>query len=190
MKQSDLNEILTKHKRWLSYEEGGEPADLQGADLRWADLRGADLQGANLRGAYLRGADLQGADLQGADLRYANLRSADLRSADLQVANLQGANLRYADLQRADLQVANLQGANLQGANLLDANLDYSCFPLWCGSKGIKLDRRLFLQLLAHICAVEVDDEECKNTQEYLMTIAKQSHVAKWLFGEWKERVE
>ena len=170
MKQSDLNEILTKHKRWLSYEEGGEPADLQGADLRWADLRGADLQGANLRGAYLRGADLQGADLQGADLRYANLRSADLRSADLQVANL--------------------QGANLQGANLLDANLDYSCFPLWCGSKGIKLDRRLFLQLLAHICAVEVDDEECKNTQEYLMTIAKQSHVAKWLFGEWKERVE
>ena len=175
MKQSDLNEILTKHKRWLSYEEGGEPADLQGADLRWADLRGADLQGANLRGAYLRGADLQGADLQGADLRYANLRSADLQRADLQVANLQGANL---------------QGANLLDANLLDANLDYSCFPLWCGSKGIKLDRRLFLQLVAHLCAVEVDDEECKNTQEYLMTIAKQSHVAKWLFGEWKERVE
>ena len=164
MKQSDLNEILTKHKRWLSYEEGGEPANLQVANLQ--------------------DADLQGADLQGADLRYANLRSADLRSADLQVANLQGANLRYADLQRADLQVANLQGANLQGANLLDANLDYSCFPLWCGSKGIKLDRRLFLQLLAHICAVEVDDEECKKTQEYLMPLAKQSHVAKWLFGE------
>ena len=170
MKQSDLNEILTKHKRWLSYEEGGEPADLQGADLRWADLRGADLQGANLRGAYLRGADLQGADLQGADLRYANLRSADLRSADLQVANL--------------------QGANLQGANLLDANLDYSCFPLWCGSKGIKLDRRLFLQLLAHICAVEVDDEECKQVQAQLTPLAIQSHVAEFLLGEWKERVK
>ena len=144
MKQSDLNEILTKHKRWLSYEEGGEPADLQGADLRYANLRYANLRSANL---------------QGADLRDADLRSADLRSADL----------RGADLQRADL---------------LDANLDYSCFPLWCGSKGIKLDRRLFLQLLAHICAVEVDDEECKKTQEYLMPLAKQSHVAKWLFGE------
>ena len=144
MKQSDLNEILTKHKRWLSYEEGGEPADLQGADLRYADLRSA-----NLRGAYLRCADLRSADLRGADLRDADLR-----------------------------------GANLEGADLLDADLDYSCFPLWCGSKGIKLDRRLFLQLLTHICTVEVDDEECKKTQEYLMPLAKQSHVAKWLFGE------
>jgi len=134
MKQSDLNEILKKHKRWIKNEEGGEPADLQRANLRYANLQSADL------------------------------RSADLRSADLQVANLQGA-----DLQRADL---------------LDANLDYSCFPLWCGSKGIKLDRRLFLQLLTHICTVEVDDEECKKTQEYLMPLAKQSHVAKWLFGE------
>ncbi len=134
MKQSDLNEILTKHKRWLSDEEGGEPADLRDADLQRADLRSADLRGANLR-------------------------DADLRSADLQ----------WADLRRADL---------------LDANLDYSCFPLWCGSKGIKLDRRLFLQLLTHICTVEVDDEECKKTQEYLMPLAKQSHVAKWLFGE------
>ena len=98
MKQSELNEILTKHQRWLSGKEGGE---------------------------------------------FANLRGA---------------------------------------------NLDYSCFPLWCGSEGINLDRRLFLQLLAHICAVEVDDEECKKTQEYLMPLAKQSHVAKWLFGEWKER--
>ncbi len=144
MKQSDLNEILTKHKRWLSYEEGGEPADLQGANLRYANLRGANLQRADLRSA---------------DLRYANLQGADLRSADL-------------------------QGADLRSADLLDANLDHSCFPLWCGSKGIKLDRRLFLQLLAHICAVEVDDEECKKTQEYLMPLAKQSHVAKWLFGE------
>jgi len=139
MKQSDLNEILKKHKRWIKNEEGGEPADLQRANLRSADLR------------------------------YANLRGANLRDADLRSADLQGADLRYADLQGADLQ---------------RADLDYSCFPLWCGSKGMKIDRRLFLQLLAHVCAVEVDDEECKKTQEYLMPLAKQSHVAKWLFGE------
>ncbi len=135
MKQSDLNEILTKHKRWLSYEEGGEPADLQGADLRYANLR------------------------------YANLRSANLRSA-----NLRGADLRGADLQRADL--------------------DYSCFPLWCGSEGMKIDRRLFLQLLAHVCAVDVDDEECKQVQAQLTPLAIQSHVAEFLLGEWKERVK
>lgn len=119
MKQSELNEILKKHKRWIKKEEGGEPAD-----LRYADLQGADLRSADMKWAYMRGAYLQGADL------------------------------------------------------------DYSCFPLWCGSEGIKLDCRLFLQLLAHICAVEVDDDECKKTQEYLMPLAKQSHVATWLFGE------
>ena len=148
MKQSDLNEILTKHKRWINNEEGGEPANLQGADL-------------------------QGADLQAADLRW---------------ADLQGADLRWADLQGADLRGADLQGADLRDANLEGADLDYSCFPLWCGSKDVILDRRLFLQLVAHICAVEVDDEECKKTQEDLMQLAKQSHVAKWLFGE--ERVK
>ena len=149
MKQSELNEILKKHKRWINNEEVGEPADLRCADLRCAGLRGADLRGADLRDAYLRCADLQGANLQG--------------------ANLQGADLRCADL---------------RGADMHGADLDYSCFPLWCGSEGIKIDRRLFLQLLAHICAVEVDDEECKKTQEYLMPLAKQSHVAKRLFGE------
>ena len=115
MKQSDLNEILKKHKRWIKNEEGGEPANLQDADL---------------------------------------------------------------------------QGADLQGANLLDANLDYSCFPLWCGSKGMKIDRRLFLQLLAHVCAVDVDDEECKQVQAQLTPLAIQSHVAEFLLGEWKERVK
>ncbi len=161
-------------------------ANLRGANLRDADLRGANLEGADLRGANLQYADLEGADLQRADLRDADLRSADLRSADLRVTDLRGADLRGANLRVTDLEGANLRGADLRdadlrSANLRYANLDYSCFPLWCGSKGIKLDRRLFLQLLAHICAVEVDDEECKKTQEYLMPLAKQSHVAKWL---------
>ena len=143
MKQSDLNEILTKHKRWINNEEGGEPANLRGVDLRGTDMRGTDLRWAEMRGTDMRGTDLRGTEMRGTDLRRADLRGA---------------------------------------------NLDYSCFPLWCGSEGIKLDRRLFLQLVAHICAVDVDDDECKKTQEYLMPLAKQSHVAKRLFGEWKER--
>ena len=85
---------------------------------------------------------------------------------------------------------ADLEDANLEGADLRDADLDYSCFPLWCGSKGMKIDRRLFLQLLAHVCAVDVDDEECKQVQAQLTPLAIQSHVAEFLLGEWKERVK
>jgi hypothetical protein len=64
-----------------------------------------------------------------------------LRYADLSGANLSGANLRYADL----------SGANLSGANLSDANLDYSCWPLWCGSIKAKGDEALCAQLAYHL---------------------------------------
>ena len=83
MKEKELKEILEKHRKWLSKEEGGEMADLGCADLRCANLRGADLRGAylsrvNLSRAYLRGADLRGADLRGANLSDANLSGVNL----------------------------------------------------------------------------------------------------------------
>jgi len=130
--------ILQRHAKWLCGEKGGERANLQGADLWRANLRGANLQGANLQGA-----DLQRADLQGADLWRANLQRADLKRADLQ-----GANLQRANLQRANLQRANLKGANL----------DFSSWPLWCGSTDAKADDRLFAQLLFHLTRLDVSE--------------------------------
>ncbi len=101
-----LKEVLYKHKKWISEEEGGKRADLslsdlRGANLCWANLCGADLCGADLRGADLRVANLCGADLSMADLRGANLRVADLRGANLCGADLCGANLSMADLRGA-----------------------------------------------------------------------------------------
>lgn len=62
---------------------------------------------------------------------------------------------KRADLRRANLEVADLRGANLEGADL-----DCSCFPLWCGSKGMKVDRRLAAQIAAHFCALDCDDND------------------------------
>ena len=99
-------------------------------------------------------ADLQGANLQVADLRRANLQGADLRRA-----KLQGADLRVADLRGANLQDANLQGADLQGANLRDADLDFSCWPLWCGTTNITIDSKISKQLVYHaICNMPDSD--------------------------------
>jgi hypothetical protein len=78
----------------------------------------------NLAGAYLAGADL---------------RSADLTSADLAGANLTSANLA---------------GANLTSAYLARANLDFSCWPLWCGSLKAKIDIKIAAQLAYHLLAV------------------------------------
>ena len=112
------------------------------------------------------------ANLAGANLKYANLAGADL-----EYANLAGADLEYANLEGADLEYLDLAGANLKDANLEGANLDYSCWPLWCGSlRNVRIDKRIFAQLAYHICRVIVDDDECKAAQRALYPIANQFH--------------
>ena len=117
-----------------------------------ANLRDADLRGANLYGAYLNGANLYGADLRGANLRDANLRDADLR------------------------------GANLRGADLNGANLDYSAWPLWCGSLKAQIDDRIAKQLLYHtLSAVQYSDNVSDEIKAALLTetniaVANQFH--------------
>ena len=117
------------------------------------------------------------ANLEGADLEYANLEDADLRGANLKGAKLASANLEYASLAGANLRSADLAGADLKDANLEGANLDYSCWPLWCGSlRNVRIDKRIFAQLAYHICRVIVDDDECKAAQRALYPIANQFH--------------
>ena len=155
MKADELKTILEQHKLWLG-NSGGKRADLQRADLQRADLQGANLQ-------Y---ADLQRADLQGADMRGANLKGVDMRGADLK---------------GADLQEANLKGADLQGADLKGADLDYSCLPLWCGSEGTTVDRRLAAQIAAHFCVLDCDDSEYLTARAAILDFAKSSHRAREL---------
>ena len=77
---------------------------------------------------------------------------ANLKSADLESANLESANLKYADLEYA----------NLKYANLKSAILDFSYFPLWCGSFNIKTDDRLIMQLICHL--TRLDTRNCSKT--------------------------
>ena len=109
-------------------------------------LSGNDGQRAYLQGAYLRGAYLQGAYLQGADLRGAYLRGADLR------------------------------GADLRGADLRGADLDFSCWPLWCGSLGVKVDAQIVNQLIYHLCSVDCADEDFQAIRPLLLRLANKFH--------------
>jgi hypothetical protein len=76
--------------------------------------------------------------------------------ANLRGANLREANLRGADLFRADLRGANLFRADLSEADLRGANLDFSCWPLHCGSTTPKVDDRFFAQLIFHLTRLDV----------------------------------
>lgn len=146
MAQEELNMILDRHKKWLNNKEGGEKADLRGANLC-----GADLYEANLGGADLYGANLCGADLGGANLGRANLGRA----------NLCGADLGRANLCEADLD---------------EANLDYSCWPLWCGSLDVKVDARIARQLAYHFCRLDCDDPEYLEARKAITEFANGFH--------------
>ena len=59
-------------------------------------------------------------------------------------------NLTGEDLTGAYLYGANLYGADFACADLTGAYLDYSAWPLWCGSLNVKIDKRLAAQLMYH----------------------------------------
>ena len=144
MTQSELLEILERHRKWLAKESDGRPADLRYTNLRGADLLGADLREVNLSGA---------------DLRYTNLSGADLSEANLSGANLSGADLRYSDL----------RGADLRGSDLYSC-----CLSLGCGGTHIKLDRIQMAQLIYQICSMECDDSEMLTLQKSLYVFANE----------------
>ena len=113
-----------------------------------------------------------------------DLRWVDLHEADLSGANLHGADLCRADLCRADLCRANLCRANLCGANLREANIDYSCWPIWCGGLGVKIDSRLARELVYFAFGQDCDDEEYKGLRSLVSEFANEFHR---VGGECKE---
>ena len=93
-------------------------------------------------------------------------------------ANLRRANLERANLEGANLEGADLRGANLERANLRRANLDYSCWPLWCGSNKVKVDAKIAAQLAAHFCALDCDDKAYQKARKAILKFAMTSHRA------------
>lgn len=73
--------------------------------------------------------------------------------------------------ERADLQGSNLRDANLQGADL-----DYSCWPLWCGSLDVKVDRRIAAQLAYHFCRLDCDDPDYIEARNAIVNFANEFH--------------
>ena len=116
------------------------------------------------------------ADLEDAYLEGANLKGANLEDAYLKGAYLEGANLKGANLEDAYLKGAYLKGANLEDAYLECANLDFSCWPLWCGSLDVKADARIAAQLAYHFCRLECEDAEYIEARNAIVDFANRFH--------------
>ena len=71
---------------------------------------------------------------------------------------------------------ADLSGADLHGDDLRGANLDYSCWPLWCGSLDVKVDARIARQLAHHFCRLDCDDPEYLEARKAIASFANGFH--------------
>ena len=131
--------------------------------------------------------DLRGADLSHTDLSYTDLSYTDLSYTDLSYTDLNGAVLNGAVLNGAVLNGAVLNGVVLKGADLRGADLDYSCYPLWCGSLHLKADKRLACQLAYHLCSLQCDDADYIKMRNSILDFANQFHRVNEC-GELEER--
>lgn len=139
MTQKEFDEMMRLHEIWLDGEEGGRRAIMQGEDLRNVNMNRADMMGVNM----------QRANTQRADMQDANMWGADMRGANMQRANMQRANMQHVDMQHADMRSAEMQRTDMRGVNI-----DYSAWPLCCGSLKAYVDDRIAIQLLYHTLSV------------------------------------
>ena len=86
------------------------------------------------------------------------------------------ADLSEADLRGANLRGTSLSGANLRRADLRGADLDFSCWPLWCGSLAVKVCKRIAVQLAYHFCNLDCDDPEYIAARNAILDFANQFH--------------
>ena len=71
---------------------------------------------------------------------------------------------------------ANLFNADLFKADLRNADLDFSVWPLWCGSFDVKVDVRIARQIAYHFCRLECDDAEYKEAKKAVIAFAYKFH--------------
>lgn len=105
-----------------------------------------------------------------------------LEGSDLSNEDLSGTNLSGADLSGTDLSETDLTGTYLLNADLSGANIDFSCLPLWCGSLNMKIDKKIFCQLLYHVLRAgkSVNSKEVKKLFSIpeIVKLANQFHRA------------
>lgn len=68
--------------------------------------------------------------------------------------------------------------AKFQEADLRGADLDYSCWPLRCGSLDVKVDARIAAQLAYHFCRLDCDDPDYIAARNAILDFANTFHRA------------
>jgi uncharacterized protein YjbI with pentapeptide repeats len=170
--QDVIKEKLDKHYFWIKSDgKTGKVAAFTAMDLRGHDFNDKDLRYVRFDSCDLRGVVFDNSMLSKVDFFDANLTKASLRNCDLVGTSFYKATLVYADLTGS-----NLFKANLRNADIRYAHIDFTSFPLSCGSLNLKIDIGKACQFLYHLCSMKCDDEEFMAIRESLLPFANRFH--------------
>lgn len=144
MNQSEVQEIITYHKKWLLGDKDGvranfnKESDFEGVNFANADLReatftdinfkGANFTNAKLDWAYLSGSDFENATFDNASVRWAQCRSANFFNAGLNGADFSYSNLSLSSIRRSVLKKVNFSGTIMSEVILEESNCSKSVF--------------------------------------------------------------
>lgn len=133
---TELRQVLLKHRQWLSKAAGGVKLSLPAARLDNHRLDGANISQGNLIAAQIRHASLRNirafsSFLQGVDFEASDLTGGDFRNADLRGARFQRSVLHRVQFQKArfgssgDFRYSGsvLMNARIDAADFTDADL-------------------------------------------------------------------
>lgn len=152
--EESIKEKTKSHELWLRGEREGQCLTLTGRDLSGTSLQKLCLQEVNFKNSILKNVDFQDSDMQ----------RTVLSEVDAQNSNFCGVDFFGTDFQRADFR---------------GVNMDHSCWPLWCGSFDVKVDKRIAAQLAYHFCRLDCNDPEYIRARNMLIDFANQFHMAK-----------
>ena len=150
-----------------------------GLDFSNCHLEDAVLDGMSFRNCNFSFAMMKGASMVQTDFTRCNLSNVQLRDAKMMFASFDHCNLK-----RAKLNYADIRQVNFYRSELIDINIDFSSWPMWCGTKNSIVGEKLAQQIAAHFCALICDDPETKRMQALLLDYARNSHRANYLLDE------
>lgn len=148
MNQTELDQILIEHKKWLKDKTRGERADFTGKDLSTLSLKGQNLSGAIFNNAICEGCDFRYTNLSCASfvgtwlnnslmcncIAYdTNFFTSELRSVNLRKSRLVGTSFISTDLTNADFSKTKMLDtafihANIRGIKFDDAKFERVVF--------------------------------------------------------------
>lgn len=102
-------------------------------DFSWEDLSGVDFSGSSLVCCNFRGANCTGANFSGATCDGSIFESTTCLDTLFIKTNLRNTNFR---------------GTIITGSDFTGSIFEFTCWPLWRGSVGAKIDKKIACQLL------------------------------------------